>query len=199
MSLTNLATSADLALRGVDTGAHALDTIDALLGSASEAVRTAAGHPITELTSTVVLEGKPSRTLFLPSLPVTDVDSVSVDGEATTSFRVLPGGRLWRIDGLWSPTWEPTLVTVTYTHGYAVVPADVVDLVCGLVAGALAAVNSGYDPGIGVQSVRVDDASETYATGDAARGGVMELPPMTVAGLQAKFGGGVHVAAVVSR
>lgn len=198
MALDPLATAADLDARGVDVAVSSA-TLDALLASASEAVRRAAGHPISEVSSTVDLDGPQNRTLYLPAPPVTAVSAVELDGEAFTCYRLLPGARLWRTDYRpWSYS-EPTVVSVTYTHGYAAVPADVVDLVCGLVAGALSAVAAAYDPGIGVQSVKVDDASETYVTGAESRGGQMELPRATQEWLASAFSGGVYVASVVGR
>jgi hypothetical protein len=189
--LSALATVADLAVRGVDITNTTRATT--LLASASAAIRAAAGHPISSVTSTVGLEGRSSRWLHLPAGPVTAVSLVKVDDVAVTDWQLYPGGRLRRDPGLlWAPLGEPTVVTVTYSHGFATVDADIVDLACGLVAGALAAADAGYDPGIGVQSVRVDDASETYVTGSAARSGQMELTEATRDWLAARFGGGAY-------
>jgi hypothetical protein len=193
VALSALATVADLVARGVDTsnGTRA----DAFLAAASAAVRAAAGHPISRVTSTVRLLGRTGPWLPLPAGPVTAVAAVLLDGTAVTDWTLYPDDRLFRPTGAWITTVGlPSIVTVTQTHGYLDVDEDIVDLVCGLAAGALAAAAAGgYDPGIGVQSVRVDDASETYVTGADARAGHMELPQSTRDALAARFGGSSFV------
>lgn len=200
MPLAALATVADLVGFGVDAsnGTRAAKALDA----ASAAVRDAAGHPISSVTSTVQLVGRSSRWLHLPAGPVTAVSTVLVDGAAVTDWRLFPGGRLLRDCGTWTgghllrggATWAvaETIVTVTYTHG-STVDADIVALVCALAASAMAAASEGFDPQIGVQSVRVDDASETYVTGAAARVSPVEIPEAQRLALAVRFGGGAHV------
>lgn len=65
--------------------------------------------------------------LDLPQLPVTDVASVTLDGEtltlgtpgdATTTYR-RHGNRLWRTDGWQNYVGEPSQVVVVCTHGYS--------------------------------------------------------------------------------
>lgn len=195
MALPALATLDDLGYRGVDTLTNA-PLAARLLASASEAVRSAARHPILRTTSTVDLQGPSSPWLPLPAPPVSAVSAVAVDGASVTGWRLFPGGRLLHPDGTgcqWSAPGCLSLVTVTYTHGLVEVPADVVDLVCGLVAGALSRVSGGYDPGIGVVSVQVDDAQEQYAVGADARSGAMELPHSTRAWLESRFASPAYV------
>lgn len=194
--LPDLATSADLTARRVDVTDAVL--VGRLLAAASASVRRAAGgHPISSAVSTITVTGPRGRWLRLPSGPVTDVTAILVDGVALSGWRWYPDGRVLHPCGSWAGrAYAPALVTVTYAHGETEVPADVVDLVCGLVAGGLAAAAGGYDPMIGVQSVTVDDASEARTTGADARGGAMELPQSTQDWLARDYGLAVAVVGV---
>jgi hypothetical protein len=193
VALPTLAAVDDLVARGIDVSNGT--RYEAFLDAASAAVRAAAGHPISRVTSTIRLMGRRGPWLQLPAGPVTAVATVLLDGVAVTDWALYPDDRLFRDAGTWTgTTGRPAVVTVTQTHGYAEVDKDIVDLVCGLVAGALeAAAAGGYNPAIDVQSVRVDDASETYKTGADARAGQMELPHTTRAALAARFGGSTFV------
>jgi hypothetical protein len=69
--------------------------------------------------------------LFLPELPVSAIDSIEVDGTALDSaaYALTGSGMLSRRDGLWGPSvegWSDAVVVVTYTHGFAVIPDDIV-------------------------------------------------------------------------
>lgn len=61
------------------------------------------------------LRGTTSQRLLLPERPVVDVTSVVVDGASAGSWRRVRDS-LWRSGGWGGPS---TLVTVTYTHGFA--------------------------------------------------------------------------------
>lgn len=182
MALDDLATSADLQARGVDTTDTA--RVAAVLAAASAAVRDAAGCPISSVEATVTLPAPPpfDQWLELPS-PTTAVTSVEVDGEAVTDF-TRQGSVLWRSCG-WRSTWEPVNVDVTLTFGYAEVPADVVALVCDL---AHASLLQDGPVASNVTSVALDDWRETYATGADAQASVFEIPPRTRAWLRQRFG-----------
>lgn len=186
MALADLATSADLSARGVDV--TDTDLVAAMLAAASAAVREAAGSAISEQTSTVTLEAPEGRYLALPSLPVTEVDTVEIDGEAVTDW-TLVSGSLWRSCG-WTQC-EPALVEVTFTHGLAEVPADIVNLVCMFAAAGMASASEGSRAG--VVGERIDDYSVQYAQGADAVATALEVPERTARMLRARFGGGVYV------
>lgn len=190
MALAALATVADLTARGLTVDASETSLVGVYLEVASAAVREAAGVPISETTSTVDLEGVPTQWLHLPGPPVTAVDTVELDGEAVTDWR-LRSGQLWRAGG-WSPGCEPSEVTVTYTHGLPSVPADIVDLVCRIAAATLLAWRAETDgSGLAARDVRAErigDYSVTY--GDDGRITEMELPDYLRERLAARFGGG---------
>lgn len=191
MALAALATTAHLAARGLTVAAGEETTVaTTYLDVASTAVREAAGVPISQTTSTVTLEGEATQWLTLPGPPIISVATVEIDGEAVTDWR-LRSHRLWRECG-WSPDCRPAEVEVVQTHGLAVVPSDIVDLVCRITGTALADYRA--DPeGAGlaagdIRSERIGDYSVTY--GDTGLITSMELPDYLRERLAARFGGG---------
>lgn len=190
MALAPLATSADLTARGVDITNTAL--ADAMLAAATDAIRDAAGSQISRGVSTVTIEGAPGRRLHLPSGPVHDVTAVSVDGSPVTDWRLISGA-LWRSCG-WADR-EPTLVTVTYDHGFDPVPADIVELVCDFATAGILNAGTGTHAGLTGDSERIDDYSHwrQFAAGDDATASAMEVPAGTRRMLRQRFDGGVFV------
>jgi len=70
---------------------------------------------------------RPARwNLMLPELPVTEVSQVVEDGETLEADDWELGlyGQLWRVGRRWTAGVQ--VVTVTYSHGYASIPDDVV-------------------------------------------------------------------------
>lgn len=187
MALAPLATTTDLSDRGVTTGNMAV-----ALQVASAAVRDAAGVAIGEETSTVVVNAGAGNLLSLPG-PVTSVAAVAIDGTAISSddFEVLPNG-LWRHCG-WMVCGRPVSVSVTYTHGLATVPDDIVDLTCVLAKAWLDHVAAGGGSVAGLTSARLDDAAETYSAEAAAQVSPVYIPEVTRNWLARRFGGGVEV------
>lgn len=209
MALADLAATSDLTARGITWTSPAEDTIvDTFLTVASTMVREAAGAPILQTTSTMTVEGTCGQWLSLPGQPVQSVSSVSIDGTAVTDWR-LSRGQLWRRTG-WQDDDGPSDIEVTMVHGLSVVPADIVDLVCAMVAAGLKAVResddggglAARDPSLQSKSESVGQYSSSvaYATGrDAAEAAptAMSLPQRTRDALAARFGGAAAV--VVSR
>lgn len=193
MALAALATVADLAARGLTVDVAETAIVETYLDVASAAVREAAGTPISETTSTVTLEGEPGQWLTLPGLPISAVATVELDGVAVTDWR-LRSHRLWRAAG-WTGCDGPSEAEVTQTHGLATVPADIVDLVCRMVAAALVAYRA-EDGGQGlaaknIRAERIGDYSVTYG-GDGLIT-EMELPDYLRERLAARFGGGMSL------
>ena len=185
MALAPLATVADLQTRGVDV----IDAsrADAELAAASEAIRDAAGCPISEVTATVAIPAPSGQWLDLPAM-TTAVASVEIDGEAIADY-VRQGSQLWRASG-WRSCGAPVSVDVTLTFGLAEVPADIVRLVCDLAEAAI--LTSGANPA-GAVAESIDDYRVQYATGDDAAVSATEIPPRTRAWLRQRFGGGAFV------
>lgn len=112
----------------------------------------------------VTLLGTTASWLELPQRPVTEVKSVTVDGEPVAEgtgsgeYRRF-GSRLWRDIG-WATCWtEPSKVEVVYTHGY---PDG--DQGLQLARGAtLAVIRDWAANPTAATSVRIDDYAETYS------------------------------------
>lgn len=193
MALEPLATVADLVALGLTVDDSETAIVHNYLAVASTTVRQAAGTPISQTTSTVTLEGEVDQRLRLPGPPITAVAAVELDGVALTDWR-LRSDRLWRFGG-WTACDGPSEVEVTYTHGLPEVPADIIDLVGRLVAGALASYRA-EDAGasLGTQVVtseRIGDYAVTYGGDGLATD--MELPAYLRDRLAARFGGGISL------
>lgn len=181
--LPALATTSDLTARGITIPAGMDDAT--LLDAASQEVREAAGCPILEATSTVTFVVEDRCQFDLPGSPVTAVSSVTVDSVAVTGWELF-GATVTMPDG-WTHCL-PKLVTVTYTHGLPEVPADIVDLVCGMVSIAANTGETYGDDTVG-SSVKLGEYSEsrTRAPGTASPS-PMTLPDAVRNRLRARFG-----------
>jgi hypothetical protein len=188
MTLSSLATEDDLDARNISVGAA---DVDALLASASAAVREAAGCSITETAGTITLDGGAGRFIPLPGWAIRSVDAVLWDEVELTDWR-LRNGSLFRTS-CWGGDFDPPSLTVTYTQGLAECPADIVDLVCSLVAAGAASAADGYDPKRGVSSERIDDYQRSFTRGDDEVVSPMILPKATRDLLASRFGHGVTV------
>jgi hypothetical protein len=111
-----------------------------LLADASATVRNYTRQDFTVATDTAYLEPTHEQWLFLPQRPVTAVSAVTIGGSPlAASWWTLQSDALFRYDG-WAgyfpgqamPWRQPNTIAVTYTHGYAVIPADIVAVVCKL-------------------------------------------------------------------
>lgn len=104
----------------------------AALAAASRRFRGAVRHPVTQVVGDVVtLDGNGRTSVLLPAEPVTAVTSVRLQGELLvdgTDFDWSEGGYLRRLGcGAWPDRLR--CITVTYDHGYAVVPEDIQEAV----------------------------------------------------------------------
>jgi hypothetical protein len=132
---------------------------EALLTRASTRIRRAAGQQISATTSTVRLRVD-GGVVTLPGSPVTAVTTVArlaADGGATITG--------WQWDGCDRITCVAVCgdVNVTYTHGFAIIPDELLELVCSI-AVRLGASPSGGGMEAGVRSEQIDDYSVTYAS-----------------------------------
>ena len=110
--MTALATLDDLKHNGIEVTDE--QTATSLLDSVSDAVRSAAGCPITLGEWTVDIPGEQSRKLDLPCRAVRSVSKVLIDGKTVDDWRLL-GSALYREEP-WSPFGRiPSVVTVTFT------------------------------------------------------------------------------------
>ncbi|MFK0082730.1 hypothetical protein [Glutamicibacter sp. NPDC090743] len=165
--------------------------VTVLIESASAEVVDAAGSPIIQKRSTVELLAGRARILRLPGLPVTEIHTVTVDGQPVADWKKANGG-IYRPSG-WAEDGAET-VTVDYTHGLPNLPADIKDLVCRMViSGLLNAADNAAD-GFALNngrlsSIKIDDYAEGYATGDTVDAITeMSLPKSTRDRLAKRFG-----------
>lgn len=109
--------------------------------AAVESVRAEAGWHISPVQQdTVVLESSGGVDLLLPSRHVVSVDSVSAVG--VTTWQLMSGSVLRCVGGCWP--WG--LVTVTMTHGWENVPADLLPVIASRA-------RSDRDPAVSTQTV----------------------------------------------
>lgn len=175
--MARLATVADLESRlGRGLDEDETTRAEALLDSASARVRTYTGQQFDETTGGSRLRVRSGR-VRLPQRPVTAVASVADTDANDVAFTWHAGdtvyldalGTLHRFDlqpyGGSGPQW----VDVTYTHGYASTPDDVVEVVCQMVLRAF-----GSDPAAsGLTQESVEGYS--YSIGGAAAAGAVGM------------------------
>lgn len=191
MALAPLVTVADLSARGIDTSDATAVAAD--IDAASDAIRDAAGCAITRQTSTVVFAAEASRRVELPARPVVSVTTVLLDGSPVTDWTLI-GSSLWRESGWATPGNVPAVMTVTFTHGWDAVPADVVDLACSLIAGAQQERVAGSHRGKAYE--RVDDYQVGFIPADD-HVSAFEIPDRTRTMLRRRFGTASAVAGTV--
>lgn len=148
------------------------------LAEATEAIRNYCHQYISEVEDDeITLDCAGGSRLFLPELPVSEVAEVVEDGETLTAgaeedYQLGDHGVLHRVGQEWAKGIQ--ILKVTYTHGYATLPDDIV-AVCvraasrGYQAG-LAAAGVGGVPG--VASVGLGDFQAGFTSGQG--GGVGE-------------------------
>lgn len=136
------------------------------IAAASQIIRTWTCQTIDQVTDDEVTLIGGGWWLCLPEKPVTAV-AVQIDGSPFTGWQLESQVLLSRTD---AACW-PTLVTVTYTHGYATVPDDIKQ-VCRALAARLVANPSG------MRSEALDDYS--YAVADPAGAGALTTAEMGI-------------------
>ena len=146
------------------------------LNEASAAIRNYTRQYIEKVEDEMItLDSSGGARLFLPEMPVLDVTVVIEDEETLVvddDYKLGQHGILHRIDQKWASGIQN--VTITYSHGYEVIPDDVV-AVCtraasrGYQAGLRAADSDGV---MGVASKQLGDFSVSFAS--ESGGGVGE-------------------------
>jgi hypothetical protein len=153
-----LATIADLEQRDGPVAAGDIDRVTALLQDASSAVRAYTGQFISQTTTTVRSRIRNGE-IRLSQRPVITVDSVAdLDGDD------LEGWTFDGIDRLFPPLSADAVVDVTYTHGFAVIPQDIIGVACAIAARSL---GSDADPGVTSETI----AGYSYSRGTVAAAG----------------------------
>lgn len=157
--MVSLATTADLVARlGRDITCEEDARVEALLADASALVRAYTGQDFEETTDAEVTLRAQGGLIRLPQRPVTAVSSVVAIGgngvpdlaltdwwwDGLDLIRIGAGEYVVNLPEQW---WDdedgyPGTFRVTYSHGYASPPADVVAVVCGMVLRTLTAPTS---------------------------------------------------------
>lgn len=142
------------------------DLFEGVSKDVQDVIRAYCGwHVSPSITETITLDGPGSDTLFLPSLHVTDVASVTVDGVAQNEPE-------WSEAGLIRGAFHGRRfrsIVVTLTHGYAEPPHALKAAADRLTAASTAGVYAGANVRLGNISLSVPGAeSSSFAdtTGD---------------------------------
>jgi hypothetical protein len=152
-------------------------SVEAALQAATAAIRSYCRQEISLITDeTITLDSSGGTRIFLPELPVISVSQVVEDGEtltAGTDYKLGQHGILHRLGRKWSAGIQN--ITVTYSHGYATIPDDIVAVCTRAASRAYQAGLRASDAGgvLGVASRQLGDFSVSY-TAETVGGGVGE-------------------------
>lgn len=145
-----------------DLDAYQSGDPQAVIDQATALVRAYCGWHVSPVaTETITVDSDGGRVLLLPSLHVTGITSVTVDGVEQTDYSWSEAGY---VTGCYWPV-GPRSVVVTLTHGFADVP-DVKSIILAIASRAQASPN-------GVIRAQAGQVSETYSqTSSNVAGGV---------------------------
>lgn len=110
----------------LDVGEFDTDAANLAVAGASGMIRSHCGWDISQTTVTdEVLDGPGKRNLWLPTLRLTAVASVAVNGDVLTVGTQYDWTRYGKLihRGCWPCTARS--ITITYTHGWATLPDEV--------------------------------------------------------------------------
>lgn len=155
------------------------DKVDAANRAITEATAAIKNytHQVLEAAAgeTITLDCAGGARLFLPELPVTALTSVIEDGELLVvddDYKLGQHGILHRIGDYWERGIQ--IIEITYDHGYAVIPDDIVSI-------ATRAASRAYQAGLraeemggvpGITATTLGDYSVTFG-GEGAGEGVL--------------------------
>lgn len=131
----------------------------AALEAASNVVEGYIGQPVELVENDIlVLDGNGRNTFLLPCWPVVDVIEIEVDGDylEDDSYEWSFTGEVVRLQSVWPKTLRA--IQVEYTHGYAVVPPVIVNVVANLAARI-------YSIPVAVKQESIGGYSVTYSSG----------------------------------
>lgn len=180
---------------GVTFDATETAQAEAALDDATAYLQAELGQLIEAGTATYTTRWRGDGPIRLPQSPVTAVTTVSLNGTATTNFDYIDqelhlastwGGEA-HFDGYHRGSYVD--VSVTFSYGYAVVPAELKAWTCVLASQLMAA---GVGGSLGMPAVRsetIDDYSVTYVTD----GSTLSLPTQVLDRLRARYGASAYV------
>lgn len=158
------------------TTATQIASAEAAIAAATEAIRNYCHQHIELVEDDIVMldVAEVTRTrVFLPELPVTEVTAVVEDGETLVvddDYKLGRNGILHRMGTYWEAGIQ--ILQVTYSHGYATLPDDVVAVATRAAARTYqAGLRSAESEGLpGIQATSLGDYSVTYQQDGAAEG-----------------------------
>ena len=160
------------------TLAASIDSAERAILEASVAIQNYCRQQIEqEEDDEITLDSSGGRRLFLPELPVTAVSSVVEDGVTLVEdddYKLGQHGILHRVGQDWAAGIQ--IVTITYTHGYALSPDDVVAICTRAAARAYqAGLKAAETEGVpGVTAMGLGDYSVSFgAEAGGGSGGVL--------------------------
>ena len=153
-----------------------VDAANRAIGEATAAIQNYC-HQVLEAVAgeTIILDCAGGTRLFLPELPVTALTSVIEDGDLLVvddDYKLGQHGILHRIDTTWTVGIQ--IIEIIYSHGYAVIPDDIVSI-------ATRAASRAYQAGLraeemsgisGVTALCLGDYSVSFG-GEGAGEGVL--------------------------
>lgn len=160
------------------------------VASACQMVQTLSGQDLDLATETVTLDGTGTDALVLPQLPVNNVGTVSIRGTVVDPqfYDLKDNGVLVRVYGtattsnqpLFSDDWQYVNsysevrwplgrqnISVTYSHGYGTVPADLQEVALSL-ASRLVIQGVALQESTGPNSIRYAVSSTDLTSGEKA-------------------------------
>lgn len=145
------------------------------IAGATAAIKNYCHQQIESMTETITLDCTGGYKIFLPELPATSVTSVVERGETLSPYDdyiLSQYGILRRENDDWPNA--AGIVTITYTHGYTVIPDDIVSVCTRAASRAYqAGLRAAEQEGVpGVNAMTLGDYSVTY--GGEAGGGTGE-------------------------
>ena len=161
---------------------HPVDSTQAasMLGQASALMRTKMGwHVYPSVTESLTLDGPDSATLFLPSLYVSAINSVTEDGTlldpSEYGYSVLGYVRrltrvVWNSGQVTTYTWTANLqgVVVNLTHGFEKCPAELTAVCVQMAARAMATTDSAVRQRVGHLMADYNDVGLTPTDAELA-------------------------------
>lgn len=124
---------------------------EAIVRQAQAAIRRYCGwHVAPEVTETLTLDGQGGRHLWLPSLHVNAITSVTnegVDLDLIDGLGWSASGYLERRGGCWSR--RPRQIVVTLSHGFIDIPEDLVEVAVSIASRAASSPSGAVDEGTG--------------------------------------------------
>lgn len=133
-----------------DLEAYQSGDAEAILGQAQGALRAYCGwHVSPDLDETLTLDGQGGRHLWLPSLKVNSITSITELGVVVDLDDVdwSESGYLERRCGHW--TSRPRQIVVELNHGYEDAPAELVEVVVSIASRASSSPSGAVDEGTG--------------------------------------------------